>query len=201
MTHLSPTGARILDANNNGMVHGHPAALAKLEGDCLVVPHSDEGGAHWMTEAGWAALEAWRQAHPVRSTGPEQVREDAAQWAPVGRATVRATRAVGHGTVQATRAVGSGTVQASQRAATAWKVHNPPAAVRNATRNAAASALIVASPPPRATAPRRGPGGGSVAVTRQADPADDARRRVFDALMQAQRTSWQNQPTWGGDPE
>ncbi|MEU1221284.1 DUF6884 domain-containing protein [Streptomyces microflavus] len=71
MTDLSPTGARILAANENGMVHGHPAALAKLVGDDLVVPQSDEGGTHWMTEEGWAALEAWRQAHPERTTGPE----------------------------------------------------------------------------------------------------------------------------------
>ncbi|MFI5727056.1 hypothetical protein [Streptomyces cyaneofuscatus] len=154
-----------------------------------------------LKTGGRKASEYTRDAQTQLKVAANQVREDARQWAPVGRATVRATRAVGHGTVQATRAVGSGTVQASQRAATAWKVHNPPAAVRNATRNAAASALIVASPPPQATAPRRGPGGGSVAATRQADPADDARRRVFDALMQAQRTSWQNQPTWGGDPE
>ncbi|MFC8640122.1 DUF6884 domain-containing protein [[Kitasatospora] papulosa] len=61
MTDLSPTGARILDANENGMVAGHPAALARLEADDLVIPHSDEGGTHWMTEAGWAALDAWRQ--------------------------------------------------------------------------------------------------------------------------------------------
>ncbi|WP_404949103.1 hypothetical protein HFP70_35560 [Streptomyces sp. ARC14] len=71
MTDLSPTGARILDANENGMVHGHPAALARLVGDDLVVHQPDEGGTHWMTEEGWAALEAWRQAHPQRSAGPE----------------------------------------------------------------------------------------------------------------------------------
>ncbi|MFD9248343.1 DUF6884 domain-containing protein [Streptomyces bottropensis] len=61
MTDLSPTGARILDANENGMVGGHAAALARLEADGLVVPHRDEGGTHWMTEEGWAALNAWRQ--------------------------------------------------------------------------------------------------------------------------------------------
>ncbi len=113
-----------------------------------------------LKTGGRKASEYTRDAQTQLKVAANQVREDAAQWAPVGRATVRATRAVGHGTVQATRAVGSGTVQASQRAATAWKVHNPPAAVRNATRNAAASALIVASPPPRASAPRRGPGAG-----------------------------------------
>ncbi|MEU0857453.1 DUF6884 domain-containing protein [Streptomyces griseofuscus] len=71
MTDLTPTGARILDANENGMVSGHAAALAKLEGDDLVIPHSDEGGTHWMTEAGWAALDTWRQAHPGRATVPD----------------------------------------------------------------------------------------------------------------------------------
>ncbi|WP_203631527.1 hypothetical protein [Streptomyces halstedii] len=60
MTGLSPTGARILDVNDDGTIHGHPAALAKLEGDCLVIPHSHEGGAHWMAEEGWTALEARR---------------------------------------------------------------------------------------------------------------------------------------------
>ncbi|MFF1717304.1 DUF6884 domain-containing protein [Streptomyces sp. NPDC058268] len=71
MTDLSPTGARILDTHDNGVVTGHAAALAKLEGDGLVVPHCADGGTHWMTEAGWAALDAWRQAHPARSTGPD----------------------------------------------------------------------------------------------------------------------------------
>ncbi|MFD8609518.1 DUF6884 domain-containing protein [Streptomyces sp. NPDC059631] len=70
MTDLTPTGARILDANENGMVSGHAAALARLEADDLVTPHQDEGGTRWMTEAGWAALNAWRQAHPEHGTGP-----------------------------------------------------------------------------------------------------------------------------------
>lgn len=144
-----------------------------------------------VKSGGRKASEYTRDAQTQLRVAANQVREDAAEWAPVGRATVRATRAVGNVPVHA-----------SQRAATAWKVHNPPATVRNATRNAAATALIVASPPPRPTAPRRGPGGGNVAATRQADPAEDARRRVFDALMQAQRTAWIDQPTWGGgDPE
>ncbi|WP_433860252.1 DUF6884 domain-containing protein [Streptomyces kronopolitis] len=68
---LTPTGARILNANENGMVSGHAAALAKLEADDLVIPHRDEGGTHRMTEAGWAALDAWRQAHPERGTGSD----------------------------------------------------------------------------------------------------------------------------------
>ncbi|MFJ4342657.1 DUF6884 domain-containing protein [Streptomyces sp. NPDC088915] len=68
---LSPTGAKILDANENGMVSGHAAALAKLEADGLVIPHSDEGGTHWMTEEGWAALDAWRAENPGRSALPD----------------------------------------------------------------------------------------------------------------------------------
>ncbi|MFD7764109.1 DUF6884 domain-containing protein [Streptomyces microflavus] len=63
MAHLSPTGARILGANENGMVAGHPAALARLVADDLVILQPDEGGTHWMTEAGWSALEDWRQAN------------------------------------------------------------------------------------------------------------------------------------------
>ncbi|MGW7089994.1 DUF6884 domain-containing protein [Streptomyces sp. NPDC054871] len=66
MTLLSPTGARILDANENGMVSGHPAAMARLEADTFVIPHVDEGGTHWMTEAGWAALDEWRQKNKGR---------------------------------------------------------------------------------------------------------------------------------------
>ncbi|MFD3422465.1 DUF6884 domain-containing protein [Streptomyces decoyicus] len=68
MTTLSPSGAKILDANENGTVGGHAAALAKLEGDGLIIPHC---GTHRMTEEGWAALVAWRQAHPERGTGPD----------------------------------------------------------------------------------------------------------------------------------
>ncbi|MGC4950999.1 DUF6884 domain-containing protein [Streptomyces sp. DT224] len=58
---LTPTGARILDTNDNGVVSGHPAAMACLLGDGLVIPHDGDGGTHWITEAGWAALDAWRQ--------------------------------------------------------------------------------------------------------------------------------------------
>ncbi|MER6232544.1 DUF6884 domain-containing protein [Streptomyces sp. NPDC001616] len=71
MTDLSPTGARILDSNENGMVGGHAAALARLEADGLVVSQRDEGGTHWMTEEGWAALNAWREAHPERAAAPD----------------------------------------------------------------------------------------------------------------------------------
>ncbi|MEU9700273.1 DUF6884 domain-containing protein [Streptomyces sp. NPDC047981] len=68
MSHgLSPTGARILNTNDDGVVAGHAAALAKLEADGLVVPHEGDGGTHRMTEDGWAALDAWRQAYPGHS--------------------------------------------------------------------------------------------------------------------------------------
>ncbi|MEU8672712.1 hypothetical protein AB0C71_38115 [Streptomyces anulatus] len=95
-----------------------------------------------------------------------QARQDAAEWVPVGQAAVRGAKAVR-----------DGAVHASQQA---------PVAVRNA----AASAVIVASGPLRATSPRIAPSSVGVSVTRQEDPVVDARRRVFDALMQAQRASW-----------
>ncbi|MFE1270594.1 DUF6884 domain-containing protein [Streptomyces sp. NPDC058758] len=59
---LSPTGAKILDSNDGGLVTGHPAALAKLEGDRLIVKQVD--GTRRMTAAGRAALDAWREANP-----------------------------------------------------------------------------------------------------------------------------------------
>lgn len=61
MVDLSPTGARILDSNDNGAVAGHPAAIARLQADGLVVPNQN-ADAHQMTAAGWAALHAWRAA-------------------------------------------------------------------------------------------------------------------------------------------
>jgi hypothetical protein len=63
MTLLSPTGAKILHANDNGVVSGHPAAMARLVADALVVAHDGDSGTQWMTEAGWAALGKWRQKY------------------------------------------------------------------------------------------------------------------------------------------
>ncbi|OEV09242.1 hypothetical protein [Streptomyces nanshensis] len=71
MSLLSPTGAKILNANDNGVVSGHPAAMAKLEADGLVIPHRRDGGTHWMTEGGWSALAQWRQDNPSASSVPE----------------------------------------------------------------------------------------------------------------------------------
>lgn len=107
-----------------------------------------------------------------------QVREDASRWQSTGAA---AMGAVDH---------------ASQRLATAWTVHDPAGRVRTATRDAAAGAVIYTSAPSVGDSPR---GRGETAAARQEDPAVDARRRVFDALMRAQRTGWDEQPRWGGD--
>ncbi|WP_030372383.1 DUF6884 domain-containing protein [Streptomyces rimosus] len=63
MSLLSPTGAKILDAHDDGVVSGHAAAIARLEADGLVVRHAGDGGTHRMTEAGRAALDHWRQQH------------------------------------------------------------------------------------------------------------------------------------------
>ncbi|MGA5819893.1 DUF6884 domain-containing protein [Kitasatospora sp. NPDC094028] len=51
---LSPTGAKILRANEQGLVDGHGAALDKLVADLLVVRNPD--GTKTMTPKGFAAL-------------------------------------------------------------------------------------------------------------------------------------------------
>ncbi|MFE7759344.1 hypothetical protein [Streptomyces sp. NPDC057429] len=112
-----------------------------------------------------------------------QVREDAGEWASAGRATAARIDHV------------------SQRAAATWQAYDPPTAVRTGVRNAAAGAIIATGPTSRPSPDRTGPGGGETSTARQEDPAIDARRRVFDALMRAQRTGWDNNPSWGGDPE
>ncbi|MFI8221308.1 DUF6884 domain-containing protein [Streptomyces sp. NPDC085932] len=63
MFQLTPQGARALDQNDNGLASGHPATMAKLVADGMVVPHTGDGGTHRMTEQGWSALEEWRQRH------------------------------------------------------------------------------------------------------------------------------------------
>ncbi|AWI32655.1 DUF6884 domain-containing protein [Streptomyces tirandamycinicus] len=70
MITLSPTGARILDSNNDGVVSGHAAAMARLEADGLVVRHDRDGGTHWMTEDGWTALDTWRQKNGRAPAAP-----------------------------------------------------------------------------------------------------------------------------------
>ncbi|MEU9735211.1 hypothetical protein [Streptomyces sp. NPDC048002] len=64
---LSPTGAHILNGNDNGVVSGHAAAMVRLEADGLVVRHDRDGGTHRMTGAGWAALDEWRRQNPGRT--------------------------------------------------------------------------------------------------------------------------------------
>ncbi|MFC9409527.1 hypothetical protein ACFRAA_32875 [[Kitasatospora] papulosa] len=112
-----------------------------------------------------------------------QVREDAGEWASAGRATA------------------AGIDHVSQRAAATWQAYDPATAVRTGVRNAAAGAIIATGATTSPSPDPSGPGGGKTSAARQEDPAIDARRRVFDALMRAQRTGWDNDPTWGRDPE
>ncbi|MDX2622693.1 hypothetical protein PV356_24690, partial [Streptomyces sp. WI03-5b] len=112
-----------------------------------------------------------------------QVREDAGEWASAGRATA------------------AGIDHVSQRAAATWQAYDPATAVRTGVRNAAAGAIIATSATTSPSPDPSGPGGGKTSAARQEDPAIDARHRVFDALMRAQRTGWDNDPTWGRDPE
>jgi hypothetical protein len=96
-----------------------------------------------------------------------RARDDADQWQAGGRATARAVN------------------QVTQRAATAWRAYDPAGRARSAARDAAAGAVIYTS---SASGQRSTPA--RTTSSRREDPAVDARRRVFDALMQAQRASW-----------
>jgi hypothetical protein len=57
---LSPTGARILAENDDGIVQGHPAALARLQSDHLIEPGD---GGFTMTRTGHTALADWLTQH------------------------------------------------------------------------------------------------------------------------------------------
>lgn len=118
-------------------------------------------------------------AHTQLRVAANSVREDAGQWASAGRA------------------VSSGVDHVSQRAVAAWNVHNPPAVARRAVRSASAGAVIFASPTEPDSSSRLSRAR-DTAVVRPEDPAVDARRRVFDALLRAQRSSWTDPPAWGG---
>ncbi|MEV6400214.1 hypothetical protein AB0M39_36440 [Streptomyces sp. NPDC051907] len=137
------------------------------------------------------ASQLTKDAQTQLKVAANQVRADAGEWAEAGRATVAAGRAVGQNIDHV-----------SQRVATAWQVHDPALTVRTAARDAAAGAVIFAAPTSgRQDGSRGGAGGGDRAASRAEDPAVDARRRVFDALMQTQRAAWENPPSWGGESE
>lgn len=59
MSALTPTGARILDTNENGVVTGHAAALDRLRAGGLIERRAPDGH-QVMTDAGHEALAAWR---------------------------------------------------------------------------------------------------------------------------------------------
>lgn len=148
-------------------------------GATLGAPRNVKAGARAATAV---TLDAQTQLRVAAN----QVREDAGEWASAGRAAA------------------AGIDHVSQRAAATWQAHDPTAPVRTAARNAAATAIIATGPTTAATASSTtptGPGAGNTSATRQEDAAVDARRRVFDALMRAQRTGWDSEPSWGGDPE
>lgn len=127
-----------------------------------------------------AASEYTQDAATQLQVAANQVREDAGQWAPVGRAATATVRTAHRGVTHA-----------SQRAATFLQVHDPV----TAARDAAAGAALFTAP---STVPDPGPRPGTGAARpEEADVVN--RRRVFDALMRAQRSTWQTPPTWGGD--
>ncbi|MFF4482938.1 hypothetical protein ACFY1A_38855 [Streptomyces sp. NPDC001520] len=105
-----------------------------------------------------------------------QVRTDARSWEPVGRAVDRA----------------------GQRAATTAQVYGPAAsaAVRRGVTTTATAAVLATSP----NRPHAHIGGTRPAASSSAgvDPRREARRRILDSLMQAQRSTWERRPRWGG---
>ncbi|MFD9540854.1 hypothetical protein [Streptomyces sp. NPDC060022] len=145
-------------------------------GATLGAPRNVKAGAR-------AATEVTQEARTQLRVAANQVREDAGEWGAAGRATV------------------AGIDHVSQRAAATWQAHDPAAAVRTGVRNAAAGAIFATAPTSSPAPDPTGPGGAKASAARQEDPAIDARRRVFDALMRAQRTGWDSEPSWGGDAE
>ncbi|MEW2093649.1 hypothetical protein AB0932_25375 [Streptomyces sp. NPDC006682] len=145
-------------------------------GATVGAPRHIKTGAHKTSEV---TQDAQTQLRVVAN----QVREDAGEWASAGRATA------------------AGIDHVSQRAAATWQAYDPATAVRTGVRNAAAGAIIATGATTSPSTDPSGLGGGKMSAARQEDPAIDARRRVFDALIGAQRTGWDNDPTWGRDPE
>ncbi|MCX4554226.1 hypothetical protein [Streptomyces sp. NBC_01500] len=113
-----------------------------------------------------------------------RLREDGQEWQRVGR-----------GAASASRATAKGATRVGRRIDVAARVHGPAAAAHarqaaRATGTAAAFAFGGVGQPksrPAQTTSARGD-----------DPAADARRRILDALMQAQRSQMNPPPTWGG---
>jgi len=72
MSILSPTGAEILDTHTNGVVTGHPAAMARLIADELVHERWTNGiRVRTITTDGLAALEQWRTEQPTATHRPQ----------------------------------------------------------------------------------------------------------------------------------
>ncbi|MFC7308982.1 hypothetical protein ACFQVC_32845 [Streptomyces monticola] len=119
------------------------------------------------------------------------VREDGRQWQPVG-----------HGIAAGARGIRRGVDHAGQRLDVAARVHGPDAArrARESARDSAVTAGLVfggTGPPTTAT-------GGRTTHSRPEDARTANRRRILDALMQAQRASMDPPPRWGrrdGDEE
>ncbi|MEU8481064.1 hypothetical protein [Streptomyces hygroscopicus] len=129
------------------------------------------------------ASRATRDARTQLRVYSNQVRTDAHYWEPVGRAAVRAGQAID---------------RAGQRTATAAQVYGPAAsaAVRRGVTTAATAAVLSTSP----DRPHAHIGGSRPAASSSAgvDPRREARRRILEALMEAQRSTWERRPRWGG---
>ncbi|MGW0778431.1 hypothetical protein ACWD01_33490 [Streptomyces sp. NPDC002835] len=118
------------------------------------------------------ATQFTRDARTQLRVTANQVRNDAERWQGMAQGAMRRVDTVG------------------QRAAVAWQVNDPAGRARALARDAAVGAALYAPPPES-----RDSGPAATAV-RPEDPSVDARRRVLDALMQAQRASWPSDPHW-----
>ncbi|MEV6796402.1 hypothetical protein AB0M87_31425 [Streptomyces sp. NPDC051320] len=112
-----------------------------------------------------------------------RLREDGQEWQQVGR-----------GAAVAGRATARGTGYVGRRIHVAARVHGPDAAARarRAARDTGTAAAFTFGGTGR---PRPRPA--QTATARGDDPVADARRRILDALMQAQRAQMNPPPTWG----
>jgi hypothetical protein len=140
-------------------------------GATVGLPRTVRAVRQFGTDAGQQG-QAWRDG--IRRTGED--------WRPVAR-----------GVATAARTTATGVDRLGQRAFVAGQVHGADAAdrARGAARDAGVAAGI-----------RLGGAGrpevrdAQVTQSRPEDPSTDARRRILDALMQAQRSTWSEPRRW-----
>ncbi|MFI0772601.1 hypothetical protein ACH4TQ_48260 [Streptomyces sp. NPDC021218] len=118
------------------------------------------------------ASQATQDARTQIRVYTHQLRTDAERWAPVGRAVKQTGRSIGRAAPAASSAVRRGVVNTATAAVLSTSPNRPHSHI-GGSRPAASSSLGV-------------------------DPRREARRRILEALMEAQRSTWERRPRWGG---